>query len=163
MKYPPERKEAVIQKMAGPDRPSIAELSKAENISIPTLYNWRKEARAQGRLLPDSDDSPHNWSASDKFNAVLQTAALSETAKAEFCRTNGIYLDLLERWRSACEEANDWDRSRNTELKKARQADHARIRQLEAELARKEKALAEAAAILVLRKKLQGILGDEEN
>jgi len=57
---------------------------------------------------------------------------------------------------------NEWDRSRNDLLEKARREDRTRIRELERDLARKEKALAETTAILVLRKKLRGILEDEE-
>lgn len=160
MKYPPERKDAVIRKMAGPDRIPIPQLARSENISSATLYNWRREARAQGKLLPDSEDSPNNWSAADKFNAVLQAAGMSETATGEFCRANAILPEQLQRWRTACEQANDWDRSRNDHLQKARRSDQTRIRELEVDLARKEKALAETTAILVLRKKLQGILED---
>jgi len=162
MKYDQKRKDRVIALMAGPDRLSIAEISKRENISVPTLYNWRRSARDQGILLPDSDDSPEGWTAADKFNAVLQTASLSEAETAEFCRKNGLYPEQIARWKRACEEANDWDRTRNDDLDKARRRDKVRIRELEREVTRKEKALAEAAAILILRKKLRGILEDAE-
>jgi len=162
MKYSEKRKAEIIGKMAGPDRLSIAELAKREKISTATLYNWRKEARAQGRLLPDADDSPAGWSAADKFNAVLQAASLSEVQTAEFCRANAILPEQLERWGTACRQANDWDRSQSERLQKSRRADQARIRELEADLTRKDKALAETTAILVLRKKLQGILEGED-
>ena len=162
MKYDTKRKERVIAMMAGPSRLPIAEIARRENISVATLYNWRRAARAAGQLLPDSDDSPEGWSPADKFNAVLQTATLSEAETAEFCRSNGLYSEQIARWRAACEQANEWDRSRNDLLEKARREDRTRIRELERDLARKEKALAETTAILVLRKKLRGILEDEE-
>ena len=66
-------------------------------------------------------------------------------------------------WRRACESANDWDRENNLRLKTEKKADRQRIRQLERELRRKEKALAEAAALLVLQKKAQAIWGDPED
>ena len=52
MKYPQERRETVLKKMLPPSNKSIAEIAKEENISEATLYNWRKAARAEGRLLP---------------------------------------------------------------------------------------------------------------
>ncbi len=62
----------------------------------------------------------------------------------------------------ACEQANDWDRNQNKRLKEIRKADEKRIKELERDLNRKEKALAETAALLVLRKKAQAIWGDGE-
>ena len=53
MRYPTERKEAVLKKMLPPNNKTIKELSQEEGISEATLYNWRKAARAEGRLLPD--------------------------------------------------------------------------------------------------------------
>ncbi|MCU7886857.1 MAG: hypothetical protein KZQ66_02360, partial [Candidatus Thiodiazotropha sp. (ex Lucinoma aequizonata)] len=58
-------------------------------------------------------------------------------------------------WREVCEQANDWNRNQNKRLKDIRKADERRIKELERELNRKEKALAETAALLVLRKKAQ--------
>ena len=75
---PQERRDAIIAKMTGPQKKSIAELAKEENISTTTLYNWRKEARSKGEIMPDHDDAPEGWSAIDKFNAVLKAASFSE-------------------------------------------------------------------------------------
>ena len=58
MRYSPERREAVLKKMLAPHNRSIRELAQEEGISEPTLYNWRKEARGQGRLLPDAENEP---------------------------------------------------------------------------------------------------------
>lgn len=163
MKYPNERKQAVIAKMLPPHNKSVSQLAEEENISIPTLYAWRKEARSSGRLLPDGDKSPTGWSSSDKFAAVLETAAFNEAQLSEYCRKRGLYPDQIKQWRAACEEANDWDRSLNDRLKQARKEDEQRVRELERELRRKEAALAETAALLVLRKKAQAIWGDKED
>ena len=75
----------------------------------------------------------------------------------------GLYAEQLEQWRRACETANDWDREYNLRLKTEKKVDRQRIRQLERELTRKEKALAEAAALLVLRKKAEAIWGEVED
>ena len=162
MRYSPERREAVLKKMLPPHNRSIRELAQEEGISEPTLYNWRKEARAHGRLLPDAENQPEGWSSRDKFAAVLETAALNEAELGEYCRQRGLYPEQIRRWREACEQANDWDRSQNRRLKETQQAERKRREQLERELKRKEKALAEAAALLVLRKKAEAIWGEGE-
>ena len=81
---------------------------------------------------------------------------------AEYCRRRGIYSEQIVLWRRACESANDWDREQNQRLKAEKKADRQQIRLLDNELRRKEKALAEAAVLLVLKKKAQAIWGDRE-
>jgi len=71
--------------------------------------------RAKGQLLPDADVGPRGWSSRDKFaavleSAVLETAALNGADLAEYCRKRGLYPAQIAAWRSACEQANDWDR-----------------------------------------------------
>ncbi len=163
MRYSPERKEAVLRKMMPPHNRPIKQLAQEEGISEATLFNWRKQAREKGLLLPDGDSGPSGWSARDKFAAVLETASLNETKLAEYCRTKGIYPEQLSQWHKACEQANDWDRENDRRLKKEKKADLKRIRKLKKELRRKEKALAETAALLVLQKKAQAIWGDPED
>ena len=96
MRYSKERKEAVLRKMMPPQNRSIVELAKEEGIAEATLYNWRREARNRGLLLPDSDVGPEGWSARDKFNAVLESAALNEAELSEYCRKKGWYAEQLE-------------------------------------------------------------------
>ncbi len=162
MRYTKERKEAILKKMMPPRNRSVNELAKEEGIGEATLYNWRREARNRGLLLPDSDSGSQGWSARDKFNAVIESAALNETGLSEYCRKKGLYPKQLEQWRRACESANDWDREHNLRLKAEQKADRQRIRLLERELTRKEKALAEAAALFGLGKKAQAIWGEPE-
>lgn len=162
MKYSPERKAAVLKKMLPPHPRPIEQISREEGICESTLYNWRKEARAAGRLLPDGEGSPARWKAEDKFAAVVETAAMNEAELSAWCRQRGLYPNQLRQWRAACEKANDWDRSRNRQLQEAHRAGEKRIRRLERELRKKEKALAEAAALLVLSKKLEAIWEEEE-
>ena len=151
-----------MAKMSGPARKSIAEISREEGISSATLYAWRKAARAEGKLLPDYDDAPEGWSAADKFNAVLETAALSETQLSEYCRKQGLYSAQITRWREACARANAWSATENAQLAKQKRGDRDRIRELERDLTRKEKALAEAAALLILQKNVRALWGEEE-
>ena len=161
--YSPERRESVLRKLLPPNSIAIAELAKAEGISEATLYIWRKQARNEGRLMPDSDNTSNGWSSRDKFAAVMESAAMSETEKSAYCRERGIYPEQLSQWRVACEQANDWQRSTDQTLKATTKTDRKKINRLEKELARKEKALAEAAALLVLRKKYEGLFQDNED
>ena len=162
MGYSPERREAVLKKMLPPDQRSIPDLAREEGISEPTLYAWRNKARKEGRLMPDSDNTPAGWSSQDKFNAVLETAGLSEAEVAEYCRTKGIHTSQIATWRAACMQANDWERASNEQLKSATRASDKQVKQLKKDLTRKEKALAEAAALLILRGKLDAAFGEDE-
>lgn len=161
-RIPKERRDAILAKLAGPDRKSVAELAQLEGMSAATLYNWRKQARLSGELMPNHDDSPEGWSAQDKFNAVLQTASMSETQIAEYCRSQGLYAEQIQRWKQACQSANDWDASQRSHLTKLQRSDKKEIKELKRDLLRKEKALAEAAALLILQKKVRAIWGDED-
>lgn len=161
MPYPQERKEAVLRKLLPPQSQSVKEVAKAEGIAPATLYQWRQEARAQGRLAPEGA-SAQGWSSQDKFAAVVETASLSEAEVAEYCRKRGLYPEQLAAWRQACQQANDWERTHEHKLKAVTQQDRSRIKTLERELRHKDKALAETAALLVLRKKAQAIWGEPE-
>ena len=163
MRYSEERKEAVLAKLLPPHNRTIAELAEEEVISTATLYAWRRQAREKGRLLPQGSTEPEGWSARDKFNAVLETASLSESELAEYCRQRGLYPEQIRRWRSACEGANDQADAAERQQREAVKAEKARSRELERELKRKEAALAETAALLTLRKKAHAIWGDGED
>ncbi|MFN2310254.1 MAG: IS3 family transposase, partial [Gammaproteobacteria bacterium] len=102
---------------------------------------------------------PEGWSSCDKFAAVLETASLNEADLGEYCRKRGIYPAQIVAWRAACEQANDWDRSSSARISQATKEEKKRVKDLERDLGRKEKALAEAAALLVLRKKASAIWG----
>ena len=149
--------------MLPPHNVAIRQLSQQEGISEATLHKWRAEARGKGQLLPDADTGPEGWSSRDKFAAVLETAALNEADLGEYCRTRGLYLAQIAAWRAACEQANDWDRSSTARISQATREEKKRIKDLERDLARKDRALAETAALLVLRKKASAIWGGDED
>ena len=162
MGYSPERKEAVLKKMLPPHTRTIPQLAQEEGISEATLYSWRKQARGEGRLVPDDSPDPEGWSSHDKFNAVLEAAALSEAELAEYCRRRGLYPEQIQRWRASCEQANDASDARSRRDSETVKAERKRNRQLEGELKRKDAALAETAALLTLRKKANAIWGDAD-
>ena len=149
--------------MLPPNNVAIRQLAQEEGISEATLHKWRAEARLKGQLMPDADAGPEGWSSRDKFAAVLETAALNEADLGEYCRKRGLYSAQIVAWRSACEQANDWDRSSSVRLGRVTKEEKKRIKDLERDLARKDRALAETAALLVLRKKASAIWGGDED
>jgi len=162
VRYSNERREAILKKLLPPHSRTVAEVADEEGISAATLYNWRKAARGQGRLLPEQAAEPEGWSSRDKFNAVLETAALSEAELAEYCRRCGLYPEQIRRWRASCEQANERDQAAARREGEALKGERQRSRELARELKRKESALAETAALLALRKKAAAIWGDED-
>jgi transposase-like protein len=107
MKYSEERRAAILSKLLPPDSRSVAEVAAEEGVSVPTLYAWLKQARGNGRLLPDHGQDPEGWTSRDKFSAVVETAAMSEIEVAEYCRQRGLYPEQIQRWRRCCEHANE--------------------------------------------------------
>jgi transposase-like protein len=163
VKYSAERKEAILKKMLPPHNKSIKALAQEEGISEAALYNWRSAARNQGRLLPDADRTPTGWNAKNKLAAVIETAALNEAELAEYCRKRGLYPEQIKAWKTACENATEWEQASTQQTSRAVREEQKRIKQLESELKRKTEALAEVAALLVLRKKAQAIWGESED
>ena len=157
MAYAPERKAAVLTKMLPPDNMPLGLLAREEGISVATLGKWRAEARAKGQFLPDAHAGPEGWTSRDKHGAVIETASMNQADLGEYCRRRGIYPEQLAVWREACERANDWERAAASRIARETHDDKTRIQQLERELARKERALAEAAALMILRKKVEAI------
>ncbi len=148
--------------MLPPNNAPLGRLSQEEGISRATLAKWRAEARAKGQFLPDAQAGPEGWTSTDKLAAVIETASMNEAELGEYGRRRGIYPEQLRVWRDACERANDWERTATSRITRETKDDKKRIQQLERELARKEKALAEAAALMILRKKAEAIWGPRE-
>lgn len=161
-RYSQERKEAIIRKMMPPLNTPISQLMKETGISDSTLYNWRKQAKNEGLVVPGDGKNAEDWSSEDKFTVVLETAALSEAELAEYCRKKGLYAEQIADWKASCLSANKSKAQQEKQLQEQRRQDQKKIRQLEKELKRKEKALAETAALLVLRKKANAIWGDDQ-
>ena len=101
-RYSPERKAALLKKLLPPLNLSVAELARQEGISEVTLYAWRKQAKAEGAVVPGDKKLPDDWPAEAKFAVVLETAALSEIELSEYCRRKGLYPEQVQAWRQAC-------------------------------------------------------------
>jgi len=158
--YSKELKESIFKRLAPPDAAHIPDLSKETNIPTNTLYTWRSKIMKNN---PTSNKKSSNWSSSDKFQAVLETASLSELETAKYCREKGIHVEELKNWIKQCQNANEFKYEDPKELKNNLKKEQKKSKELEKELREKEKALAETAALLVLRKKARAIWGDPED
>ena len=162
MSYSPERKNAVLAKLLPPHNRSVPAVAKEEGINESTLYNWRNEVRKSGKPVPNSEENSYHWSAEAKFAVVLETASLNESELSQYCREKGLYPEQVASWREAsmnglASDAVD-NKSHKSEIKRCNK----KIRKLEKELRYKEKALAETAALLTLRKKFNALWGIED-
>jgi hypothetical protein len=156
--YSEELKSSVIAKMLPPHHRSVPELAKETNIPINTLYTWRSRYVTGGEAFAPSAELNSPASA-EKFQAVLATATLSEIEVGEYCRQQGYFPEQLATWRRACEAANAQPMSHEEREKLKLLAKENKL--LQSELQRKEKALAEAAALLILEKKLQHLWSEK--
>ena len=167
--YALERKESVVRRMLASPELSIRELSQETGISAWSLYDWRKkaiegESAVAGKSKPSGKQtSGTKRTGAQKLAAVAETAALNEAELAEYCRKKGFYPEEVKAWREAAEGAMNSALVPQKTMREARAADQKRIKELERELRRKERALAETAALLTLRKKAAAIWGEEED
>ena len=125
--------------------------------------SWRCRAREAQGLSSASEQgkAAERWSSETKFAVVIETATLNEAELGEYCRRRGLYPEQIRAWRQACKQANRG--AGRPSISDTTRADRQRIRELEHELRREEQALAETAALLVLRKKAQAIWGEPED
>jgi transposase-like protein len=96
---------------------------------------------------------------------VLESAGLNATELGAFCRERGLYPEQVDRWRQAAQDANAnsmLTMADQKDLEKRHQQDQREIKRLQQELRRKDKALAEAAALLMASKKIQAYWGEDE-
>ncbi|MGE6333407.1 transposase [Stenotrophomonas sp. NPDC077659] len=159
-RYSDELKNQIVGRMMPPRSQSVAEISRDTGISAPTLYAWKRQSRNEGKIVPSKPTSADGWDARSKLAAIVQTAAMNEAERSAWCRSKGLYPEQLDAWKQAFEsmevDQGPVSRAESTVLRK-------RMKQLEKELLRKDRALAEAAALLTLSKKAQAIWGTGED
>jgi transposase-like protein len=162
-RYSAERKEAILRRMMPPENKPVSELAKENGISEQTLYTWRRNLKSQGVPVPGNGKNAEEWSSADKFGVVLETARMNEAELAEYCRSKGLFVEQVADWREACQQANAAPGELKREFREQSKSDRKQIKDLKKDLQRKEKALAEAAALIILRKKAQAIWGEPED
>lgn len=148
-------KEQALKKVFQRDQRSIREVAEEIQINYHTLKGWMKETVAKDALgMSKKEKRPDDWTLSERLTALQESHGLAGEALQAWCRERGVFAHQLVAWQEAfCAGAGEQRASL-----RALQAENQRLSR---ELARKEKALAEAAALLVLQKKFQALLGGE--
>ncbi len=150
-------KEAMVLKLASPGAPSAGSLAQEVGIHQSTLSRWVRvygNVSKMGGVMKGR--RPQDWTAEDKLNAVLEYEKLDEEQRGKYLREKGIHSVHIEGWKRQILEGLKGSCSKKDPR-------DSKIRELERELRRKDKALAETAALLVLKKKAQAIWGDRED
>lgn len=163
-------KSKMVQRMSGPRAKTATALAPEVGIPQPTLSRWLRAAQATVAVMskdpaqvtapsPETPAKapkrPEDWSAEERLRAVVESSRLTEAELGAFLRREGLHEATLRQWRASALEGLGPQRATRSEQK--------RLQELEKELRRKDKALAEAAALLVLQKKARAIWGDADD
>jgi transposase len=145
-------KQKMVQRLTGKNAVSAMQLARETGVRQQNLSRWLQDARS----LPIMADRPkpvvREWTVERKARVLAEACNLDGGELTAYLEREGVKLPEYEQWRIALDEDG-----------RASPATNKRIRQLERELARKEKALAEAAALLVLKKKVETLYGEDED
>ncbi len=168
-KYSAGFKARMVQRMSAPDRESGVSVSRETGVPESTLSRWRSQAgrvRARGMTCEDTMTSeerpgavprrPKDWSAEEKLRFVVKAMTVSDEELGELLRRSGLHEANYQAWKTTILAALRTPAKRPSSSKERK-----KLQQLERELRRKDKALAETAALLVLRGKIQALWGDE--
>jgi transposase-like protein len=161
MGYSTEMKDAVVKKVLVGEKLNY-EIAKEAGISRSTLCKWVKFYRRDGKItLNNKEKRPQDWSSEDRIDALIETGSMLDEERVSWCRKNGIFRHHLELWKKDAITATTPNLGKgkceeNRRLKKENKS-------LKKDLLRKDKALAETAALLVLKKKADFIWGDQED
>jgi putative transposase len=157
MRYGRAIKESVLKRVLPPNAESIRSVSVDVRIAEQTIRNWIAKVD-QGILGDDVQLGPRQLGAPEKFALLLEAAGLKEDERGPWIREKGLHTEHLQLWqqelRDTVAEKSNKDKQ---DLKDAKK----RIKELEKELNRKDKALAEMAALVALKKKTPSHLGGQ--
>jgi transposase len=153
-RYGQAYKDRIVARLLPPESSSVEHVSREVGVSAATLERWRADALANG------SGGSQRWTAAARLQAVIATAAMDEATRSGWCREQGLYPAELEAWKQ--DAVAGLGEPRAVSAVEARQ-DRRRIKELERELHRKDKALAETAALLVLAKKLSAVFHKDED
>ena len=154
-RYAQTFKDRAVARLLPPESAAIDVIAREIGIGTDTLARWREDVRsrpARGRA----------WTAGSRFEGVVTTAAMNEADKSAWCRAHGVYPEDLAKWHASATTALAAPEEMRASPQATR-ADRKRIKELERELLRKDRALAETAALLVLSKKVQAIFNKGED
>jgi len=159
MRYSNGFRQGILKRVLPPQSRSVREVSQEVGISEQTIRNWKDKAR-DGRLpYEDGEIAPGERQASEKLKLVIESKSIEPEQMGEWLRAQGLHSEHVALWEqelvTIVADKDDATKAENLRLKK-------KLKETERELARKEKALAELAALLALKKKAEAIWGDDE-
>lgn len=169
MIYTDSFKAKMVQRLSAPNAISAIKLSKEVGVSQSQLSRWLQLARTVDPMTKERpSDRPVQAGSStrpveEKIRIVMAAAALGADELGAFLRREGVHAAELEQWREAVAEGAKSALEGGGTRASSRGADTKRIKELERELRRKDRALAETAALLVLQKKVHDIWGDGDD
>ena len=157
MKYSAEFIEQALVKVHSRGGRTIQSVADELGVRFETVKRWLKVHTIVRADVVDKERRPHEWRREEQLGALLDTHALNEEELNAWCRERGIFPHHLAEWRAAfCASDTAKSKASSTHSLSKENA------KLKKELIRKEKALAEVAALLVLQKKFQALWADEE-
>jgi transposase len=167
-KYTNAIKASVLSKSLAPNAPSVIELAKEFNIPKATIYTWVINMKNKNNKKERVQQRPKDQSPASKLQAVMDTLGKTEQEQSAYCRTQGIYYNHIDAWKQQILESLGAETSvedkASTAKEKGNKAASQRIqdemKQLKSDLNRKDKALAELTALLILKKKADLLWGD---
>jgi transposase-like protein len=150
--------EAVKKVLSRTSHTTFKDIAKSLDLPRSTLYGWIQAMKDRDLAQPltgerFSEKKSCQWTSQERFDAVIDTARLSQEQISEYCRKKGIFPHHLEVWKKDFIENSSSKKApeRTKEIKVLKEEN----KKLNKELHRKEKALAEAAALLMLKKKAE--------
>jgi transposase-like protein len=166
--YTDSFKAKMVQRMSAPNPISAMSLSKEVGVSQSQLSRWLRTAHTLAPMKKEHPSEPvaqsgSSRTAAEKLRIVMAAAALEPGELGAFLRREGVHEAELEQWRAAVLDAGQAALESGGPKASTRGTESKRIKELERELRRKDKALAEAAALLVLQKKVREIWGDADD
>lgn len=152
--YSPEQKRDIVDMVLNCPNRSMSALIRETGISKATLYRWIKKYRSVAAGFEKRAIKPESWSYSQKLRAVLESQHLKDDELGAYLRKHGLFYSNLAQWKA--EILDDMKKSKPQNPTATKEAQYLRkIRELEAELKMKEKALKEATALISLKKKAE--------
>lgn len=155
-------KEALVQQVLNRDKESVASIAKRHHVGYSTLQKWVKRFSDTGTVGTTSQSSQGALiSREEQFNHIVATHHLDALSLGKYCREHGLYSHQLQQWRITLMNPDNGNKknAQSAELKQLKIEN----KRLQKELRRKEKALAEASALLIMKKKADLIWGGSED
>jgi transposase-like protein len=155
-----EFRAAAVQKYLTRGNRTVGQITDELGINIQTIYYWRNQLAKVGGMNKKS--KPHTRSSTEKLKALIEYDALEVEKRGEYLRKNGLHVEHLNAWRKQIEDALSPIKKTFLERNELI-AEQKKVEKLQKEIRRKDSALAEASALLILKKKADLIWGSEED